>query len=161
MKTDNIPTVLLSITKDSIQWNLQTNIDNKLELIINDDKFINDLFEIVILGINNISIINDKDFWKLKINNIDKNNANCINLIYYLTGGDKMWKYQSINIWNITWIELSNILLNKFEKEIKKILKSCKTLNDIKINILNGKINSELFYNYGLKENLIKKENID
>lgn len=161
MKTDNTPTVLLSINKDSLNWNLHINNDNKLELIINDDKYINDLFEIVILGLNNSNIINDKDFWNLKINKDDKNNVNCINLIYYLTGGDNVWKHHSFNIWNLNWLELSNILLNKFESKIVKLLKSSKTLNDIKINILNGHINSELFYNFGLKENLIKKENFD
>lgn len=161
MKTDNTPTVLLSITKDSHSWSLQTNIDNKLELVINDDKCIIDLFEIVILGINDNNIIKDKEFWNIKINKIDKEYANCIHLIYYLTGGDKVWKYDSLNIWLIDWNNLSLLLMNKYKTKIDKLLKSSKTLNDIKNNILNGSINSELFYNYGLKENLIKKENFE
>jgi hypothetical protein len=106
--------------------------------------------------LNNESILNDTEFWKLKITNTDKYEANSINLIYYLTGGDSIWKLSKNTIWLIDWIELSNILLSKFNKDITKLLSKCLTLNDLKTKMLNGNIKSELFYEYGLKLNLIK-----
>lgn len=126
-------------------------IDNQLILSDNNDNSFNEIFDILIYAIRND--IKDKEFWNTKLNNEDKNLSKPINIIYHLTGSDKIWKIDNY-IWKNEWQDMIDIFLNEFEEKILKILNKSKTLKGLKHN-LKG-LNSEDFYEFGLKNNLIK-----
>jgi len=129
-------------------------IDNTIHLFGYQDFSLNEIFEIIIWGIKNN--IDDEEFWNIKITLTDKQAAKPINIIYWLTGGDKIWK-NSNWIWKNDWNEMSIIFLEHFEDKIKKMIRGSKTTGDLKNKILD-KISSEDFYELGLMLQLI---NID
>lgn len=152
-------TVLLIENKDLTVWRIERNA-GRINLVIDDDRSIDDIYELCLLAIGNKSLDGDREFWKLKINEADKAGCNPITLIYYLTGGDKIWKHNKQDVWAFDWAKIGTLLLNQFGDRIKKILQNCKTLQDLRSRILEGPISPELFYDYGLKIGAIRQEEI-
>ncbi len=150
--------VILTIeNSDMTVWKIE-RYDDRLALIIDEDRSIDDVFEVCLLSIENKSLTNERDFWKLQLTDADRTGANPITLIYYLTGGDRIWKHNRNNIWAHDWARLGVLFERKFGDRIKKILLNCKTLSDLRSKILEGPINSESFYDYGLKIGAIRQE---
>jgi hypothetical protein len=128
-------------------------INNALHLFGGHSLNINDVFEIMIWGIKNNM---DDDFWNTKITSADKDEARSINLIYWLTGGDGMWRIDN-NIWKNDWTKMYTVFLDRFDTKIMKIAQSAKTLGDLK-NKVKNKLSCEDFYEYGLSMDLIIKD---
>lgn len=149
---------LFQLEIDKIIW-VYERIDNKLYLHIGNDKTISDIFEIVLLSLKNDYLKKEDDFWNIKITDIDKETCVPINYIYYLTGGDKIWKYNKLEIWTEDWQYMSRIFSEFFDAKILNILNKCKKLKDLRNKILNSSITSEDFYEFGLKSNKIKNGN--
>lgn len=125
-------------------------INGTLHLFGQHDFTANEVFEIVICGINNNI---DAYFWNIKITGADRLGAKPINIIYWLTGGDKIWKSSNL-IWKNEWTEMSLIFLEHFEDKITTLLKGAKTLDQLKKNIYSN-ISSDDFYELGLMLELI------
>ncbi len=135
-------------------WNLE-RIEGQLNLIISEDKCINDIFEIALLSLKQDDLKDFSQFWSIKLSEQDKKNARPISVIYHMTGGDKMWKQGSKMIWNKEWVELSTFFSEWFDDKVMNLLKRCNTLGDLRNKLVNGLINSETFYEFGLKNNII------
>lgn len=140
---------------DKVIWIFE-RIDNKLYLHIGSDKTIDDVFEIVLLSLKMDYLKKEDEFWNIKITDVDKETSKPINLIYHLTGGDRVWKYNKFEIWTEEWAEMSKVFSECFDEKILKILYNCKNLKDLKNKILKSSISSEDFYEFGLKSNKIK-----
>lgn len=128
-------------------------INNTLHLFGYQDFSINEIFEIIIWGIKNDA---DNDFWNIKITSTDRQNAKPINVIYWLTGGDRIWKNSNL-IWKNDWNEMSIIFLEHFEDKIANIIKGSKTLMDLK-NRINDTVSSEDFYELGIMLDLVNSD---
>ena len=87
-------------------------INNAIHLFGYQDFSLNEIFDIIIWGIKNET---DDEFWNIKISNTDRQNAKPINMIYWLTGGDKTWKSDNW-IWKNEWNEMSIIFMEHFRK---------------------------------------------
>lgn len=129
-------------------------INNAVHLFGDQDFSLNDIFEIIIWGIKNRN--DDEEFWNIKLTTTDKQNSKPINIIYWLTGGDKIWKSNNY-IWKNDWIELATTFSEHFEDKINKLVKSAKTFGDLK-NKISTKITIEDFYELGIMLDLINKD---
>lgn len=124
-------------------------IDDVLHLY-NDVVSHNEIFDILIYGISNN--IKDEEFWKIKITSSDIKNAKIINLIWFLSGGKKVWEDES-KIFKKDWIIMLDIFHEHLGNKIRKILKQT-TLKELK-NRMMKQISIEDFYEVALKENLV------
>lgn len=131
-------------------------IDNSLHLFGNQDLTINEVFGILVWGINNKK--NDTKFWNTKLTITDKQNAKSVSIIYWMTGGDKIWKSHNW-IWNNDWSKLSIVFLENFDVKIKKILGNSKTLGELRDKI-RKQLSIEDFYEKGLELGIINKDDI-
>ena len=129
-------------------------INNAMHLFGYQDLTINEVFEILVWGIKNRD--GDDNFWNVKLAAIDKQNARPINIIYWMTGGDKMWKSHNW-MWKKEWNDLSLMFVEHFDEKIMGIVKRSKTLGDLR-NKLKSKLSSEDFYEMGLTLDLINKD---
>lgn len=128
-------------------------INDSLHLY-NDVISFNEIFDILIYGIQNQ--ITDQDFWKIKISEQDILNSKPVNLIYFLSGGDSVWKDN--NIYKKEWLEMIDVFIEHFTDRINKVLKIT-TLKDLYTRLKN-KLAIEDFYELGLKLDLIHKNEI-
>ena len=131
-------------------------VNNSIHLFGYQDLTINEVFEILMWGIKNRN--DDEEFWSIKLTSADKQNARSINIIYWLTGGDKIWKSHNW-IWKKEWNDLSLVFLEHFDDKIIKLVKSSKTIGDLRNNI-KSKLSCEDFYELGLSLDIINKDDI-
>jgi len=131
-------------------------INNNIHLFGYQDLTINEVFEILVWGITNK--IDDTNFWNIKLTSTDKQNAMPINIIYWMTGGNKIWKSHNW-IWVSDWSKLSIVFLEHFDIKIKKILQNSKTLGELRNKIIK-QLAIEDFYELGLKLDIINKDDI-
>lgn len=131
-------------------------IDNLIHLFGYQDLTTNDILEILVWGIKNR--MNDDAFWNVKLTTSDKQNAKSINIIYWLTGGDKIWKSHNW-IWTKEWNELSLVFLEHFDDKIASLIRSAKTFGDLRDRIKN-KLASDDFYELGISLDIINKDDI-
>jgi len=131
-------------------------IDSHIHLFGYQDLTTNDIFEILVWGLKNR--MNDDAFWNVKLAVSDKQNAKSINIIYWLTGGDKIWKSHNW-IWKKEWNELSQVFLEHFDDKIISFIKGAKTFCDLRDRIKN-KLSSEDFYELGISLGIINKDDI-
>lgn len=129
-------------------------VDNSIHLFGYQDLTINEVFEILVWGIKNRN--NDEEFWNVKLTATDKQNARSINIIYWLTGGDKIWKSHNW-IWKKEWNELSLVFIEHFDDKIIRLVNSSKTLGDLR-NKIKNKLSCEDFYELGLSLDIINKD---
>jgi hypothetical protein len=129
-------------------------VNNIIHLFGYQDLTINEVFEIFVWGIKNR--MDDAEFWNVKLTTADKQNARSINIIYWLTGGDKIWKSHNW-IWRKEWNEMSLIFLEHFDEKIIKIVQSSKTMGDLR-NKIQNRLSSEDFYEFGLSLDIINKD---
>lgn len=134
-------------------WVLE-KIENKLYLS-NVDNTINDVFDMVMLAIKDKEL-NSSDFWNTKVSINDKKDANELNMFYWMSGGDKIWKDNTL--WKKDWSEMAEVFSEHFSDRVLLTLNTCKTLSDIKKKIVN-KYSSLDFYELGLKLDLINENN--
>lgn len=132
-------------------WVLE-RVSGRLNLVNTIDELAtDDIFQIIIWA-QKYKSINVEDLWRMRITNEDKINSMPSNLIYYLTGDDKIWKRNLI--WKHDWKDMNSIFLEWFELKIKDVVKKSKTLGQLK-NKIKNKIGSEDFYEFGLKFDLL------
>ena len=118
--------------------------------LYNDVVTYNDIFEILIYGIQ--QNVKDEEFWKIKITAADIRNAKIINLIWFLSGGEKVWNEDN-RIYKQDWIFMLDIFHEHLGQRIRKILKQT-TLKELR-NRMTQYISIEDFYEVALLENLI------
>lgn len=133
-------------------WKLE-RLQNKLYLV-NNEKVTDDVFEMIRWS-KIYKVLNNESFWDTRITKEDKININAANVIYWLSGDDQVWKTASI--WKYDWKDMSIQFMEWFEPSIKKIVKNCQTLGQLK-NSISKNIGCEDFYEFGLKHELIIKE---
>jgi len=147
-RTDNSNQHIILLIAD---WRIE-RLQNKLHLINKiDEHATNDIFEMMKWIKCNKELSCD-DVWNISLSKEDKFNANAANLIYWLTGDDKIWKTDAV--WKYEWKDVTAQFLEWFEHRIKRILKKCQTIGQLK-NSLYEEIGSEDFYEFGLKYDLI------
>lgn len=131
-------------------------INNTIHLFEDDDYTLNEILDIIIYGLK--TKIEDDSFWNIKLSLTDKQNVKPINLIYHLTGGDKVWK-QNNWVWKLDWNEMSNTFLEHFDDKIIKLVKASKTLGELRQKIKNN-LSGEDFYELGIMLDLINDDDI-
>lgn len=119
--------------------------------LYNDVVSYSDIFEILIYGIQ--QNVKDEEFWKIKINATDIKNAKIINLIWFLSGGEKVWNEDN-HIYKQDWIFMLDIFHEHLGQRIRKILKQT-TLKELRDRMYQT-ICIEDFYEVALKEKLVK-----
>ncbi len=129
-------------------------INNTIHLFKDDDYTLNEVLDIIIYGLK--TKIEDESFWNIKLSLADKQNVKPINLIYHLTGSDKIWK-QNNWIWKLDWSEMSNTFSEHFDEKIIKLVKASKTLGELKQKIKNN-LSGEDFYELGIMLDLINND---
>lgn len=127
-----------------------TRINGILHLLGQNDYSTNDIFDILAWGISNSP---DRDFWSAKITEADRMVAKPINIIYSMTGGDRVWKKSNL-LWKQEWNKMHSIFLEHFEERLLSMLKRSNTLEKLRKK-LNDKITCEDFYELGLKLDLV------
>jgi len=123
-------------------------IDDLLHLY-NDVVSYNEIFDILIYGIKNN--IKDEDFWKIKVTATDINNAKMINLIWYLSGDNKVWTDN--RIYKKDWVDMLDVFHLHLGERIHKILKQT-SLKELKKRMMN-RISIEDFYEVAMQQNLV------
>jgi len=118
--------------------------------LYNDVISYTDVFEILIYGIQHN--VKDEDFWKIKITATDIKNAKVVNLIWFLSGGEKVWEEDN-RIYTQDWMYMLDIFHEHLGDKIRKILKQT-TLKELKCRMIQ-QISIEDFYEVALKENLV------
>lgn len=129
-------------------------VNGAIHLLGAHDYTINEVFEIIIWGMKNRA--DDTGFWDIMLTQIDRQDSRPINMIYWFTGGDKIWKSGNW-IWKKEWKEMSQIFAEHFDKRMNKLTKTAKTLGDLRDKITK-KISCEDFYELGIMLDLINKE---
>ncbi len=129
-------------------------IDGRAHLFGQQDLAIGEAFEMVVWGTRHRP--NDEDFWEIKLTQADVQNARPINMIYWLTGGDSIWKTDSW-IWDGEWTVLSEVFVEHFGDKIMKAAKSAKTLGDLRRKIKN-RLSYEDFYELGISVGIINED---
>lgn len=94
------------------------------------------------------------EIWDLKITDTMRYNINIENALYWITGGDKEWKYN--NLYNNTWDNYSKLFVNEFENKLLSINNNANTLRECRDEII--KYLSLLnIYEFSIVNNLIRK----
>lgn len=120
--------------------------------LYNDVVAYNEIFDILIYGIKNN--IKDEEFWNTKITSTDIKNAKIINLIWFLSGAEKVWEDDN-PIYKKDWIIMLDVFHEHLGSKIRKILRQT-TLKDLKNRMMKN-ICIEDFYEVALKEKLVNR----
>jgi hypothetical protein len=110
----------------------------------------NEIFEILIYGIE--KNITDEEFWKIRLTATDINQAKTINLIWFLSGAEKVWHDEN-RIYTLEWLDMLDVFHTHLGDKIRKILKQT-TLKEIKQRML-SRIAIEDFIEVAMQENLL------
>ncbi len=107
-----------------------------------------------VAAIMRIKNFNDKNFWSINITDkyYDVDAKKCL---YWLTGGDNIWRNNNEKKYKWAWCELSEIFILQYSDIIYDIIDEAKTLNDIKIGF-NKYLNSSIIYEFALEHDLLK-----
>ena len=92
------------------------------------------------------------ELWDIKITGEMRKNINYYDVLYWLTGGDREWKYG--NTYNVKWSGSRDIFLNSFDGKLKEINGRCGTLGEVRMEFLRH-FNLPIMYNYCIENNII------
>ena len=90
----------------------------------------------------------DKEIWKIKISNVDKD-VQAIKALYWLTGGNDEWV--NLENYTINWSSASIFFEEKIGKELLNGINKCDTLGDIR-KLLERRFNLGRLYELALSK---------
>jgi oligoribonuclease NrnB/cAMP/cGMP phosphodiesterase (DHH superfamily) len=97
-------------------------------------------------------LFNEDDIWDIKINDDMRKNIDFKKSLYWLTGGYNEWVLNKS--YKYDWEYCSDIFYNEYKYILKDIMKSSKTLNDVREGFLK-EMNLPTLYEFSLKNNLV------
>jgi len=100
------------------------------------------------------SIKNDDSIWSLMINEEKQYDVDAEKCLYWLTGGDKVWRNENRKF-KFSWGECNNLFIEEFSNIIYDIIDESRTLGDIRA-YFRKCLNLQVFYEFALEKNLIK-----
>lgn len=100
------------------------------------------------------SIKKDDSIWAITINEEKQYDVDAEKCLYWLTGGDKVWRTDSKKF-KYSWSECSGYFVDEFSNIIYDIIDDSKTLGDIR-EYFKKCLNLQVFYEFSLEKNLIK-----
>jgi hypothetical protein len=87
------------------------------------------------------------DIWDIEVEIEEVNSINCI---YWLSGGEEFWNHPSCNV---EWVDIYPTLIERFEGKLESVKKR-KTLRDIR-KYFKKHFNLDTFYDFALSKNII------
>jgi hypothetical protein len=97
-------------------------------------------------------LINDKEFWRIKVDSNTAYDITPAKTFYWLTGGNKEWKGH--NHFKYDWSEVNSYYTDKYSEAFYKILEESITLEDIRNRFIIN-FNLPVLYEFALINDLI------